>query len=230
MPNIGWLGNLEVADDQVRHNLVSEWQAKSELKQRKKEGEVTKQKYESDADLGQQKIDYNIEALDENRSQWSDQLSQWDYEKKRDIAKWVIDVTSQLQNEEDKEKLLRNPYTVELFNDLEWPLPGTSVGEEEDLGDEAVNALEAGETLPGMTMEETKKAAGVYIAPLKVAASDVKGAEEDIPLWEKWVPGRQRHQRDYDMIRGQRKKQFGLGQLLNSGKNDGADPLGFRKE
>lgn len=142
------------------------------------------------------------------------------YEKKRDTATMVIDVAKTL-DPSTAETFVNDPKVKALFEDLDWPLP-TGLKKEPDLKDVALEAVGKGESLPGMTMDETKKAAGILVPELKITGADVKAFGKEVPWWEKIIPGKQPSQRALMGVKKRWKGQF------EQGVGPAGDPLGVR--
>ena len=106
--------------------------------------------------------------------------------------------------------------------------------EEETIKERAQVLVEKGLTLPGHTMEETKKIAGSYIAPsaaegkMPVAAfkalKDIELEDDTIPWWEKVSPGMQKREKEKATRIKTLEKQF-KGQYTG---RKGTDTLGVR--
>ena len=151
-------------------------------------------------------------------------LSTIAYEKKRDVATMVIDVAKTL-DASAADEFVNDPKVKALFADINWPLP-TGLKREVDIKDAAIDAISKGESLPGMSEDETKKAAGVLVSELKITPSDVKMMESaiEVPWYERLWPGAQTEAGKKRLkVREQHKKQFeGVGGGMG-------DPLGARK-
>ena len=148
-------------------------------------------------------------------------LKNIEYAKKRDAANMVIEVAKVLEPGAAK-TFVEDPKVKALFEDLEWPLP-TDLSVKEDFTKTAQDAVARGEPLPGMTMDETKKAAGVLVTEWKITPSVVKEFEKEIPWWEGLIPGKQKKQREHRDIRKKMMEQWGPG-----GGGSFSDPLGVR--
>ena len=151
-------------------------------------------------------------------------LQKIDYDKKVKTANMILE-SKKFMNDEQASQLDSQPMVRELFEDLDWPYPEGSLMAASTIKIQAIDALTVGGTLPGLSVEETKKAAGVFIAGKKITATDIKEFEKDVPLWEKLIPGKQKGQREVIRLRKEFKSQFGPG-IGASGA--GSDPLGVR--
>lgn len=150
-------------------------------------------------------------------------LKNIEYAKKRDTAKMVIDVAKTLDPSAAK-AFVEEPMVKALFEDLEWPLP-TELHVEEDFQKTAQEYVARGEAMPNMTMDETKKAAGILVPELKITGEDIKGAKKDVPWWEYLMPGAQSKEgKEYRELKRRRRERL-LGPSGAGGLND---PLGAR--
>lgn len=176
-----------------------------------KEKKETSEREEKRLGLAEKKLDIDLENIE--------------YTKKRDTAKMIIDVTKMLDPSAAKE-FVEDPMVKALFEDLEWPLP-TELHLEEDFKKTAQEHVVRGEAMPGMTMDETKKASGILVPERKITGTDVKQYEKatPIPWWELAWPGAQtKAGKERLKFRERYKKQFGPGGM-GGGLND---PLGAR--
>lgn len=182
MANLQWLGSIP-----GKHaSLVDAIHEASQASERRALIRKEEERYQQ-----QQKID----------------LSKIDYDKKRDAANMVITVAKQLTPEKAA-AFLEDEQIKTLFSDLGWPLP-TDLAVEPDYESAARAAVAKGETLPGLTKEQTEKAAGVYIPESKVTSTDIKGARSEVPWWEYVIPGRQTQAyRDYEALLNRRRNQL----------------------
>lgn len=156
----------------------------------------------------------------ERREEKKVKLETIDYTKKRDAANMVISVAKTLRPGA-AEDFINKPEIKALFADLDWPLP-TALHEEVDFKEAAQNAVMKGEPLPGLTMDETKKAAGTYIAPPKppkITAADIKAAPWK---WGDIIPWVESPKEEMERLR---KEQFRGGRVRGGGRTD---PLGAR--
>jgi len=179
MPGMQWLGSMPRDDNNI-----------SSLGRAMEKG--TEGFTAGMAGAEKRRVTRGVEAREEKRigiqeQQLKKQLETIDYEKKRDAANMVISVAKTLRPEAAEEFINKGEIKA-LFEDLKWPLP-TGLHGEVDFKEAAQEAVMKGEPLPGLTMEETKKKASVYIKPdkpPKITAADVKGTPwsmADIVPW-----------------------------------------------
>lgn len=149
------------------------------------------------------------------------ELEKVDYGKKRDTANMIISVAKTLRPGQ-ADDFINKPEVKALFDNLKWPLP-TNLHKKVDFKEAAQEYVMKGEPLPGMTMDETKKKAGVYIAPdkpLKITSADIKGTPWSFGDIVPWVESPK------EKMERMRKEQF-AGRAYSGGK--GVDPLGARR-
>lgn len=111
-------------------------------------------------------------------------LENIEYNKKKQAADMVIAVAETLGREEAA-TLLNQPDVRELFDNLGWPLP-IGISSEKTVKEQALEAVQEGRALEGMTIEETKKLAGVHIAPKTITEKDIKETPWELADWIPW--------------------------------------------
>lgn len=150
------------------------------------------------------------------------QLETIEYNKKRDIANMVTQAVKDLDKESAAD-FVSKPEVKALFDDLGWPVPE---GQPKKTPKEiALEAVEKGELLPGMTKEQRDKMAGIYIAPGKITEKDIK----DITPWESgdWIPWKESTRERLNRLRKEKLvRQLGGG---TPSAPKGSDPLNVRK-
>ena len=154
--------------------------------------------------------------------QFQDGLKRMDYIKKKDTADMVVQVAKFL-DKDVADDFINKPEIKALFEDLNWPLP-TGLHGEVDLKDAAIDAVAQGKTLPGMTMEETKKAAGIFIAPTKVTREDIKEAKGERGFLESLPFLTGAAEKEWQRLKRTRREQ-----LIGGSGDAASDPRGWRK-
>ena len=148
-------------------------------------------------------------------------LTTLEYNKKRDAAN-MITTAVKMMDADKAADFLNQPQVKSLFDDLGWPVP-EGLQKERTPKETALQAVESGEPLPGMTMEETKKLAGTYIAPPSITEKDITTTPWEPADWIPWKESTREKLR-----RMKREKVMGSG-AAPSKTTAGSDPLGVRK-
>ena len=149
-------------------------------------------------------------------------LEEISYDKKVKGANLIMDAKKHM-NDAQAAELDATPKVRELFKDLGWPYPEGSLMAAPTIKFQAIEALQKGQVLEGMSMDETKKAAGVLVSENKITSTDITAFEKTVPMWEKLLPGKQKTQKEVEELKRKYKSQFGGIKAGTTG-----DPLGVR--